>query len=597
MIQGRIVCFQEKWNNSPRTGQYLLEAAHVSSGAPSMARGQLGKVVDHLCGVVKRQEAASKADADLLQRFVRGNDQAAFEALVRRHGPMVLGVCKRVLRDPNDAEDAFQATFIVLIRKAAALRKPALLGNWLYGVAYRTAQQARKAACKRQTKEANVPARSANSENANDDLARLLDQELDRLSEKQRALLVLCDLEGHTRKEAADLLGLPEGTVASRLARARTMLANRLKRHGLMVTGGTLGGVLSAHTASAGVPPTLLTATVQAGSALGAGQALATVVSVKVKALAEGVLKMMLLTKLKTLTTIVLTFGLLAASGAGFAYHANGREQAVEKPQPLPIVLPAPQDKKADLPIVKKPKDLKQLFPEPSGPSDQVATQKLMDGLAAMQAELGSLKARLTFVEDELKRQSAQPKQPADVKLVQVVHQVRDLVEESNVQPNALVEAISSTIEPQSWSDRGGRGTIQYLGGTMSLVISQTKAIHSDVDRLLQQLRQERERDRIGTVEKRKAIEREFVRKVFSVGELVDKDGDSLVMLIVRAVGGDTWELRGAGGYATISYLADTKTLVVRNTPEILTQIATLLDELRSARTRPDKAPDKKNDR
>jgi len=205
-----------------------------------MGAPQLGRVLAHLRRVLLKQETAELSDSALLNLYLLHRNEAAFETLVRRHGPMVLGVCRRVLRNPHDAEDAFQATLLVLVRKASSLRTPGLVGNWLYGVAYRTALEAKKMAAKRRLKEAKVVPQSPPASTW-DDLQTLLDQELDRLPDKYRAVIVLCDLEGMTRKDAARRLGWPEGTVASRLAGARKTLAKRLSRHELALSGGARG--------------------------------------------------------------------------------------------------------------------------------------------------------------------------------------------------------------------------------------------------------------------------------------------------------------------------------------------------------------------
>src|SRR5262249_22645957 len=148
-------------------------------------------------------------------------------ALVRRHAPMVWGVCRRVLGNLHDAEDAFQATFLILVRKAASIASPKLLANWLYGVAHQTALKARATNAKRRVRERQVthmPEPAANEPDRWNDLQPLLDQELARLPNKYRVAIVLCDLEGKTRKEAAWQLGVPEGTLAARVARGRVML-------------------------------------------------------------------------------------------------------------------------------------------------------------------------------------------------------------------------------------------------------------------------------------------------------------------------------------------------------------------------------------
>src|SRR5579884_1115666 len=200
-------------------------------------------------------------DEELLDRFVSQRDAAAFETLVRRHGPMVLGVCRRLLQHPKDAEDAFQATFLVLVRKAASLGQRELLGNWLYGVAYRTALDARAAAMRRRKREKQVsampePEMRDESEEWRD-LRPFLDRELNRLPDKYRIPIVLCDLEGKTRQDAANKLNLPVGTLSGRLTTARKMLAKRLARHGLALSAGALIAALSPSAASAAVPAPL----------------------------------------------------------------------------------------------------------------------------------------------------------------------------------------------------------------------------------------------------------------------------------------------------------------------------------------------------
>jgi RNA polymerase sigma factor (sigma-70 family) len=197
-----------------------------------MAATQLRKVVRQLRGVLARQDIAGLTEADLWERYVHERDEAAFETLVRRHGPMVLGVCRRILRNEQDAEDAFQATFLVLVRRAASLQSPSRIANWLHGVAYRTALEARSAAARRRAREATVRVRTVMPEDPWAELWPVLDQELGRLAEKYRAAVVLCDLEGKTRRETARQLGWAEGTVASRLARGRSILAKRLARRG-----------------------------------------------------------------------------------------------------------------------------------------------------------------------------------------------------------------------------------------------------------------------------------------------------------------------------------------------------------------------------
>jgi RNA polymerase sigma factor (sigma-70 family) len=289
-----------------------------------MAVGQLNKVIQHLRAALERQDAVGLPDAVLLKRYAHSQDEAAFETLVRRHGPMVFGVCRRVLHNAHDAEDAFQATFLVLVRKAAALRSPGMIGNWLYGVAYRTALHARDAALKRRAKEAEMAPRTQAAEDAWSDLRLALDRELERLPDKYRAVIVLCDLEGKTRKETARQLGWAEGTVASRLVRGRRMLAKRLARHGAAVSGGALVVVLAEH-ATAAVPSCMVSSTVKAAALFAAGKAAASAgISVPLAALTEGALKSMLLNKLKT-ALLVMAFFIYGGSAA-LCLHSLGAQ-------------------------------------------------------------------------------------------------------------------------------------------------------------------------------------------------------------------------------------------------------------------------------
>jgi RNA polymerase sigma factor (sigma-70 family) len=279
-----------------------------------MTTTQQGEVLQHLRSAVLLRDGAGLTDAQLLGRFVEDRDQAAFAALVKRHGPMVWGACRRLLGH-HDAEDAFQAAFLVLFRKAASVRPREMLASWLYGVAHQAALHARRTASRRRAKERQVgemPEPAAAARDLGRDLRPLLDEELARLPEKHRVAVVLCDLEGKTRQEAARQLGWPEGTVAGRLARARAALAKRLARHGLAVTGAALAAALSGNAASANAPTSVVTRTIQAAGRLAAGGAAAGAVSARVAALSEGVMRSMFLTRLKFGTAVVLLAGLLA---------------------------------------------------------------------------------------------------------------------------------------------------------------------------------------------------------------------------------------------------------------------------------------------
>jgi RNA polymerase sigma factor (sigma-70 family) len=279
-----------------------------------MPTSPMNSVIDHLRRAALR-DRAGLGDRELLGCFIERHDEAAFAALVQRHGPMVWGVCRRLLSH-HDAEDAFQANFLVLVRKAASIVPRGMVGNWLYGVAHQTALQARRTDARRRAREVQVtvmPDTEAVQQDHWPDVQPLLDQELSRMPDKSRAVLVLCDLEGRTRKEVARQLGVPEGTVAGRLARARAMLAKRLARYDLAVSGGTLAVVLAQNAASAGVPTTVVSSTIKAASLFAAGHAAAGVVSAKAAALTEGVLKAMLLNKLKVATGVLFALSILVA--------------------------------------------------------------------------------------------------------------------------------------------------------------------------------------------------------------------------------------------------------------------------------------------
>jgi RNA polymerase sigma factor (sigma-70 family) len=318
-----------------------------------MVTSRLGGVLRHLRGVLD-----DATDGQLLERFLATRDEPAFEALVRRHGPMVLGVCRRVLGNAHDAEDAFQATFLVLVRRAASVRRRGAVGSFLYGVARHMALHAKRAAARRRAKEARAMPRT---EPRGDDLREVLDLELERLPEKYRAPLVLCDLEGRTRTEAARQLGVPPGTVASRLARGRSLLARRLSRHGPALSAGALTLALS-EVASA-VPAPLVSSTVQAAALVAAGQAAA--VATPVAALMKEAAKAMFLTKLKLAVMVAVVLGT-----GGLAYRAAGPAAVPDRPPPDPESL-------------RKENELLRLN-----------VQVLLEKVRAQEAELAALRAQ-----------------------------------------------------------------------------------------------------------------------------------------------------------------------------------------------------------
>jgi RNA polymerase sigma factor (sigma-70 family) len=318
-----------------------------------MATRQVSQVIQHLRRAVLLRDGTAFTDGQLLECFIQQRDNAACAALVQRHGPMVWGVCRRILPNHQDAEDAFQATFLVLVRRAASVMPREMVANWLYGVAHQTALKARATAALRRGRERQVttmPEPVAAGPDPWPDLQPLLDQELSRLPDKYRVPVVLCDLEGKTRKEAARQLDWPEGTVAGRLVRARVMLAKRLARHGVVLSGGALAAVVSQNAAAACVPAALASATIKTASLVAAGQALAPgAIPATVAALTDAMMKGMLLSKLKIATAVLLAVGLSALTcgimvkGAGQTeVRVNQREssqlanqQAPKQEEPL----------------------------------------------------------------------------------------------------------------------------------------------------------------------------------------------------------------------------------------------------------------------
>jgi RNA polymerase sigma factor (sigma-70 family) len=288
-----------------------------------MATG-LDKVLEHLHRVLTPHDDGL-TDGQLLARFVSSRDEASFAALVRRHGPMVLGVCRRLLRHAQDAEDCFQVAFLVLARKAASVVKRESVGSFLYGVAYRTALTARAVNRRRQARERQVEEMPHPEVTPADvpDWRPWLDRELSRLPEKYRTPVILCDLEGRTRREVARHLSLPEGTLSSRLATARRMLAKRLSRYELPLAGGVLALSFSGA-ASAGVPESLVASTTKAALLVAAGQATSVgFISATVATLTEGVLKTMFIAKVKTATVVLFGVAALGLGTGGLMYQTR----------------------------------------------------------------------------------------------------------------------------------------------------------------------------------------------------------------------------------------------------------------------------------
>jgi RNA polymerase sigma factor (sigma-70 family) len=304
-----------------------------------MLNGQQKVILPQLCRLIGPSRGADLADGELLERFLDLSDSTAFAALVRRHGATVLGVCQRVLHNTHDAEDVFQATFLVLIRRGRSIAKREALGSWLYGVAYRLALKARADAGRRSKHEmhaASLALDQAPEEPSREDLRPVLDEEVNRLPDRYRRPIVLCYFEGKTYQEAARLLGWPAGTASVRLARARELLRTRLARRGLALSAGAIALGLANGTASATDVCLMVDATVDAARCFTAGRA-APGISAQVLALTEGVVKAMLLQKLKTLTGVILTVGLVCGGAGGlWRFAATGPAAAAEAASETP---------------------------------------------------------------------------------------------------------------------------------------------------------------------------------------------------------------------------------------------------------------------
>ncbi len=317
-----------------------------------MPTGQAERLMPTLRRVVMARQSAARTDGELLSAFVqnaggtehpcegaRSPEAAdAFAELVRRHGAMVLGVCRRVAGDYTTADDAFQATFLVLARRAASVRPRERVGSWLYGVAYRTALKARMVLARRRSREKQVdvmPEPTAPSAvPAWSDLQIVIDEELARLPDKFRLPVVLCDLEGRPQREVAKHLNVPAATLATRLAAARRTLAARLTRRGVALSGGALAGLLGQHASASAVPYTLATGVVRAVE-LGAAQGtLNSLVSAQAVHLSEGVIRMMMIAKLKAVAVLAaVALALTTGLGVGLVPAAAGdRPVATNEP-------------------------------------------------------------------------------------------------------------------------------------------------------------------------------------------------------------------------------------------------------------------------
>jgi RNA polymerase sigma factor (sigma-70 family) len=382
----------------------------AESSSEALRGGQVTNTAAGLCigqlpGVLCAHDSEGRSDGQLLERFLTHQDDAAFAALVRSHGPMVLGVCRRILGNVADAEDAFQATFLVLVRRAHSLVSRSVVGDWLHGVARHTALKALAAAACRRTKEQAMARPEATAADVRNDWLPVLDDELARLPEKYRLPIVLCDLEGKKRREAAEQLGWPEGTVAGRLARAKTLLAKRLARRGLVLSGGTLAVALAENAASACVPVSLLVPTVKAATCFAGRAAAAGSIAVNVSALTEGVLQAMFLSKLKTVALVLAVLLLSGVAALSSGRLAFGQKDEKADPAKRPAAKADDRPKKVEGDLEKLQGTWRELVFEQDGLRvDEEMLKKVRVVVAGNTIQFGDPRKQFRFKLDPSKR-------------------------------------------------------------------------------------------------------------------------------------------------------------------------------------------------
>jgi RNA polymerase sigma factor (sigma-70 family) len=301
-----------------------------------MAATQLATLMRHIKELAAGPAEGHRTDAQLLNDFASRRDDSAFAALVERHGPMVLGVCRRVLRHEQDAEDAFQAAFLILARHHESIRRREALASWLYGVAYRTAMKAKRDAARRRSHEARLRDRTLPAAPGQtwDDVQAVLDEEIQRLPESLRSAFVICILDGKTVPAAAAELGVKKGTLSWRLARARQRLRQRLARRGIHLSAVLAALSLAQGAGATAVPATLAGVTIRFGLSVAAGKPAGAVIPAHVAALAAGGAQAVFLSKTRIAVLILLTGCLLVAGAGGLARQLlAARQQPAAKPK------------------------------------------------------------------------------------------------------------------------------------------------------------------------------------------------------------------------------------------------------------------------
>jgi len=444
-----------------------------------MAVHRLTKVIQNLRRTTLADEARV-SDGQLLDQFIERQDESAFAALVRRHSPMVWGVCRRIVAHHQDAEDAFQATFLVLARKAMSIRPREMVANWLFGVAQRTALKAKTMAAKRYRREKQVttlPEPEATGPASWGNLESLIDQELANLPDKYRIVIVLCDLEGKKGKDVARRLKIPEGTVASRLRTGRVMLAKRLARQGVALSGGVLATVLAQNAASAGAPTVLVSSTIKAATLTAAGKTVAaTLISANAAALMEGVIHAMLLTKLKTAIAVLLVLGLVAFGGGLLSHPAAVGQQVASAEREGEGEQSANQQAVPGTKDAAHPKTDREKAPEAVLPPRAVLKKETLP------TKRGKVQ-RVTYLVADL----VVPIEGLDVALGS--NQKKPI----KTKEDWLIKKIMRTVSPASWKDSGGTGTVHYIPVDMALVVNNTPRVQAQVKYLLETMQRVQE--------------------------------------------------------------------------------------------------------
>jgi RNA polymerase sigma factor (sigma-70 family) len=313
-----------------------------------MAVTRLTSVLQIVRGILSGGSLRAAPDKELLQRFLGTHDESAFEEILHRHGPLVLDVCRGVLANEADAEDAFQATFFVLTHRAGSIRRAASLASWLHGVAFRTALKARAEAARRRQHETDVPRRQVGDQDSLTwtEAMQVLHEELGELSDRHREPLVLCYLLGKTQDDASVLLGLSKATLKRRLQRGRAVLRQRLVQRGLGSAALLVACAWPTTTAQACVPRLVILATLKAATTGAAAGAATTAASASVATSTVGVLKNMLLTRrpIAILTIVLLLGGLVSVASTGAVRtgddtpaRTSPREQGPATPDPMSV--------------------------------------------------------------------------------------------------------------------------------------------------------------------------------------------------------------------------------------------------------------------